>query len=190
MCSAFTPDCRFNNSVFKFIGNVFGPNTMCSNILCCTKKTFQSWKKWLPRYSMHAHVSGARCSLRRIKQVCFSWNLAKVFVFFKRRENQFKMFLEMCIVQQDQTKSLFIFEPTKLPASTNAKSAQPAPTCWMFFLATKTWDYVVCLWRDTFHCKKDESWLQIPFFNTFIRQSESSTLDFEPRKTKNIPYME
>ena len=45
MCSAFTPDFRYDNSILKPIGNVYCvycPNTMCSDILCVHNKTFQS----------------------------------------------------------------------------------------------------------------------------------------------------
>ena len=45
MCSAFAPDYRYDNSIIKFIGNVYCPNTMCSGILCVHQKTFQSLDK-------------------------------------------------------------------------------------------------------------------------------------------------
>ena len=42
MCSAFTPDCGYNNSTIILIGNVHCPNTKCLGKLCLHKKTFQS----------------------------------------------------------------------------------------------------------------------------------------------------
>ena len=42
MCSAFTPDCGYDNSTIILIGNVPCPNTKCSGRLCLHKKTFQS----------------------------------------------------------------------------------------------------------------------------------------------------
>ena len=42
MCSAFTPDCEYDNSTNILIGEVYCPNTKCSGRLCLHKKTFQS----------------------------------------------------------------------------------------------------------------------------------------------------
>ena len=42
MCSAFTPDCGYNNSTIILLGDVFCPNTKCSGRLYPHKKTFQS----------------------------------------------------------------------------------------------------------------------------------------------------
>ena len=42
MCSTFTPDSRYDNSIIKLIGNVHCPNEMCSGELCAHKETFQS----------------------------------------------------------------------------------------------------------------------------------------------------
>ena len=42
MCSAFTPDCGYDNSTIILIGYVYCPNTKCLGKLCLHKKTFQS----------------------------------------------------------------------------------------------------------------------------------------------------
>ena len=42
MCSAFTPDCAYDNSAIIIIGDVYCPNTSCLGKLCLHKKTFQS----------------------------------------------------------------------------------------------------------------------------------------------------
>ena len=42
LCSAFTPDCGYDNSTINLIGDVFCPNTNCSGKLCLHKRTFQS----------------------------------------------------------------------------------------------------------------------------------------------------
>ena len=42
MCSAFTPDCGYNNSTIILIGDVYRSNTKCSGGLCRHNKTFQS----------------------------------------------------------------------------------------------------------------------------------------------------
>ena len=41
MCSAFTPDCRYDISTIILIGDVYCPNTKCLGKLCLHKKTFQ-----------------------------------------------------------------------------------------------------------------------------------------------------
>ena len=41
-CSAFTPDCGYDNSTFILIGDVYCTNTKCLGKLCLHKKTFQS----------------------------------------------------------------------------------------------------------------------------------------------------
>ena len=45
MCSAFTPDCGYDNSTIILIGDVYCPNTNCSGKLCLHKNTFQSLSK-------------------------------------------------------------------------------------------------------------------------------------------------
>ena len=42
MCSAFTPDCGYDNGTIILIGDVYCPNTNCSSKLCLHKKKFQS----------------------------------------------------------------------------------------------------------------------------------------------------
>ena len=42
MCSAFTADCGYDNSIIIFIGDVYFPNTKCSGKLCLHEETFQS----------------------------------------------------------------------------------------------------------------------------------------------------
>ena len=42
MCSAFIPDCGYDNSNINLIRDVFCPNSSCSGKLCLHKKTSQS----------------------------------------------------------------------------------------------------------------------------------------------------
>ena len=42
MCSAFTPDCGYDNSAITLIRDVYCPNTKCLSKLCLHEKTFQS----------------------------------------------------------------------------------------------------------------------------------------------------
>ena len=62
MCSAFTPDCGYNNSTIILIGDVYCPNTKCSGRLCLHKKTFQP----LGRSVYHCPQSGSVCQVRNI----------------------------------------------------------------------------------------------------------------------------
>ena len=60
MCSAFTPDCGYNNSTIILIGDVFLPNTKCSGRLCLHEKTFQS----LGRSDYQCPQCGSVCQVR------------------------------------------------------------------------------------------------------------------------------
>ena len=98
MCSAFTPDCGYDNSTIILIGDVFCPITKCLGKLCLQKKTFQS----LGRSDYQCPQCGSVCQVRNIpsniKQIPFSCRLVKGITFLKRAQNQFKMLSEMCIV--------------------------------------------------------------------------------------------
>ena len=62
MCSAFTPDCGYDNSTIIFIGDVHCPNTKCSGRLCLLKKTFQS----LGRSDYQCPQCASVCQVRNI----------------------------------------------------------------------------------------------------------------------------
>ena len=62
MCSAFTPDCGYNNSKVILIGDVYCPKTKCSGRLCRHKKTFQS----LGRSDYQCPQCGSVCQVRKI----------------------------------------------------------------------------------------------------------------------------
>ena len=62
MCSAFTPDCGYDNSTILVIGDVSCPNTKCSGRLCLHKKTFQS----LGRSDYQCPQCGSVCQVRNI----------------------------------------------------------------------------------------------------------------------------
>ena len=98
MCSAFTPDCGYDNSTIILIGDLYCPKTKCLGKLCLHKKTFQS----LGRSDYHGPQCASVCQMRtipfQVKQKPFSCHWVKRFAFSKRIQNQFKMSLEMCIV--------------------------------------------------------------------------------------------
>ena len=62
MCSAFSPDCEYNNSTIILIGDVFCPNTECSGRLCLHKMTFQS----LGRSDYQCPQCASVCQVRNI----------------------------------------------------------------------------------------------------------------------------
>ena len=98
MCSAFTPDCGYDNSSNILIGNVYCPETKCMGKLCLHKKTFQS----LGRNDYQCPQCGSVCQVRNISfeehRNSFFCRLVKGFTIIKRVHIQFKMLLEMCIV--------------------------------------------------------------------------------------------
>ena len=62
MCSAFNPDCGYDNSTFILIGDVYCPNTNCSGELCLHKKTFQPLSRSVYQCPQCASV----CQVRNI----------------------------------------------------------------------------------------------------------------------------
>ena len=62
MCSAFTPECGYDNSTIFLIGDVYCPNTKCSGRLCLHKKTFQT----LGRSDYQCPHCGSVCQVRNI----------------------------------------------------------------------------------------------------------------------------
>ena len=62
MCSAFTPDCGYDNSTIILIGDVYCPNTKCLDKLCLHKKTFQS----LGRSDYQCPQCASVCQVRNI----------------------------------------------------------------------------------------------------------------------------
>ena len=62
MCSAFTPDCGYDNSNLILIGDMYGPNRKCSVKLCLHKKTFQS----LGRRDYQCPKRPSLCQVRNI----------------------------------------------------------------------------------------------------------------------------
>ena len=62
MCSAFTPDCGYDNSTIILIGDVYCPNTKCSGKLCLHKEIFQS----LGRSDYQCPQCASVCQVRNI----------------------------------------------------------------------------------------------------------------------------
>ena len=62
MCTAFTPDCGYDNSTIILNGNVYCLRTKCSGKLCLHKKTFQS----LGRSDSQCPQCASLCQVRNI----------------------------------------------------------------------------------------------------------------------------
>ena len=62
ICSAFTPDCQYDNSTIILIGDLYCPKTKCSGKLCLLKKTFQS----LGRSDYQRRQYASVCQVRNI----------------------------------------------------------------------------------------------------------------------------
>ena len=83
--------------------------------------------------------------------------------------------LEMCIVRHVETKSVFIFQPTKRLVSTTVKSVKPATVFWIFLLRTKN-QPLCCLSviEHIVYTSRDYE-KPSPFFKKFRRQSQPGT---------------
>ena len=66
MCSAFTPDCGYENSIIILIGDVYCPNRKCLGKLCLHKKNFQSLGRSDYQFPQCASV----CQVRNIPFEC------------------------------------------------------------------------------------------------------------------------
>ena len=62
MCSALTPDCRYDNSTINLIGDVYCPNTKCLGKHCLHKKTSISRQKRLSRSAKSVCMPAAHYS--------------------------------------------------------------------------------------------------------------------------------
>ena len=98
MCSAFTPDCGYDNSTIILIGDVYCPNTKRLGRLCLHKRLFNLSAEAIIN-ARNARLC-VRCAifLLKIKEIPFFCRLAKGFTLLKRTQNQIKMLLKISIV--------------------------------------------------------------------------------------------
>ena len=98
MCSAFSPDCGYDNSTIILIGDVFCPNTKCLGKVCLHKKTLQS----LGRSDYQCPQCASVCQVRNIlfeeRRNSFFLSFGQGLYIFEGVQSQFKMFLEMSFV--------------------------------------------------------------------------------------------
>ena len=83
MCSAFTPDCGYDNSTIILIGDVYCPNTNCLGKLCLHKKTFE----YLGRSDYDCPQCASVCKVRNIpfeeQIISFFLSLGQVVYIFQ-----------------------------------------------------------------------------------------------------------
>ena len=83
MCSAFTPDCGYDNNTIILIGDVYCPNTKCLGKLCLHKETFQS----LGRSDYQCPQCASVCQVRNIpfeeQTNCFLLSLGQMVYIFE-----------------------------------------------------------------------------------------------------------
>ena len=83
MCSAFTPDCGYDNSTIILIGDVFCPNTKCLGKNCVHKENFQ----FHGRSDYQCPQCGSVCQVRNIpfedQTNSFFLSLGQVFLIFE-----------------------------------------------------------------------------------------------------------
>ena len=99
---------------------------------------------------------------------------------------------EMYIVQHVEVKSVFTFQPIKRQVSTTVKSAKPAATFRIFILRPKN-RQLLCLAvmvHNVYTSRDYEKEKPSPFLKKFLRQSQSSTSEPEPKMAKMSPNME
>ena len=99
----------------------------------------------------------------------------------------------MCIVPQVETKSVSIFQRIKRLVSTTVKSAKPAATIGIFLLRTKNrqlmFDDVGTHYFARKTSRNNEKEKPSLIFKNFLRQSQPSTSEPEPKKVEIIPFM-
>ena len=84
MCSAFTPDCGYDNSTIILIGDVYCPNTKCLGKVCLHEKLFNLSAEAIINVR-NARLC-ARCAIFHLKskQIPFSCRLVRGFTILKR----------------------------------------------------------------------------------------------------------
>ena len=87
MCSAFNPDCGYDNSTTILIGDLYCPSTKCSGKLLPTQKDFSiSGQKRLSMCAMRFCVPGAQYSSED-KKKSFFLSFGQGFYIFEESSN-------------------------------------------------------------------------------------------------------
>ena len=114
MRSAFTLDYRYDKSYIKLIGNIYFMTTMCLNLNHVHKNVSPLSKEATINVFNARQQFKCAIFLLRSKQTCFCRSLVKGFLFLERQKNHIKILFEICLVQHVPTKTVFIFQFTKI----------------------------------------------------------------------------
>ena len=191
MCSAFTPDFRYNNSLIKFIGKCT-VRIQCVRINFACTKTPCNLSKRLKEATINVlnACPFVKCAMFHSKrnQFRFSWSFVKGFIFLKKHYS----LMGICIVPtlSQQTNSVCAFQPAKHSWFYDCKMCKACcshvlnkpfkdqkPTIKLFSV-----DSTNCFARKT--SGDYEKGLLFPFLKEFLRHSQSSTPELVPKRRK------
>ena len=192
MCST---DYAYDNSSIILIGDVYCPNIKCSGSLCLHKKTFES----LGRSDYQCPQCGSLCQVRNIPfedQVnSFFLSFGQGVYIFKERSKSVQEVIgdvycptcrnEKCVyISTNKTTSFYDCKKCKACCHVlNIPFKEQKPTIMLF-----GGDGTHCFAKKTKHDYEKEK--PSPFLKKFLRQSQPSTSEPEPKKVKTSPNME
>ena len=160
ICTKFTLDSRYDKSIIKLIGNVYYPNTMCSDTLCVPKQTFQSLSisdfQCLPCESKcqehnFSFVEQTKSLFLKFGQVIYNFEEAKA---INSRCN-WRIGVSYCPTCPNE---MFVYFSTSRNSIFDyCKNAKPALTSWKLLLRTINRNLFPLVLMDILLCKKNES---------------------------------
>ena len=192
MCST---DCAYDNSTIILIGDVYCPNIKCSGRLCLHKKTFES----LGRSDYQCPQCGSVCQVRNIPfedQInSFFLTLGQGVYIFKERSKSVQEVIgdvycpicrnEKCVyISTNKTTSFYDCKKCKACCHVLNIPFMDQKSTIMLFGGDGTHCFTKKTSRD--YEKEQPS----PFLKKFLRQSQPSTSEPEPKKAKMSPNME
>ena len=194
MCTAFTPDCGYDNSTIILTGDVYCRNTKCSGKFSMHKKTFRSLGRSDYRCSQCASV----CQVRNIpfedqtnSFFCVAWSKGLHFwrdskinsdvigdVYCPTCRN------EKCVyISNNKTASFYDCKKCKACCHVlNIPCRDPKPTIMLF-----GGDGTHCFARKTVRDYDKER--PSPILKKYLRQSDPSTSELEPKKAQVFPFI-
>ena len=193
MCSV--TDCGYDNSTIILIGDVYCPNTKCSGRICLHKKTFES----LGRSDYQCPQCGSVCQVRNIpfeEQInSFFLSLGQGVYIFEERPKSIQEVIgdvycptcrnEKCVyISTNKTTSFYDCKKCKACCHVlNIPFRDQKPTIMLF-----GGDGTHCFAKKT--SRDYEKGKPSPFLKKFLRQSQPSTSEPDPKKVKISPNME
>ena len=135
--SIFTPTLGMQQTILNFSPTCIVRYQCALMYFGCTKRFFSlSTQASIIVSIANPCVRCAKFFFSKNKQVLLSWSLARGYTILERRKKQFKMFLEMSIVQHAQPKSVFTFQ-RKNSNFYDCKKCKACSHSWIFLWRTK-----------------------------------------------------